>query len=151
VRQPCHWRRLRRERHQEKHHFTSYERDGESTTDYAVNRQYSQSIGKFTSVDPQEKSAKREVPQSWNRYVEPALDIRISRTVSSASFEPPELTTLGSRPAPLVRDQSRLRSISGDPGSCGDFGSQELADDNAVCSCDRRRQTPCCRGQEKVS
>jgi len=57
---------------QEKHHFTSYERDGESTTDYAVNRQYSQSIGKFTSVDPQEKSAKREVPQSWNRYVEPA-------------------------------------------------------------------------------
>ena len=25
---------------QEKHHFTSYKRDGESGTDYAINRQY---------------------------------------------------------------------------------------------------------------
>jgi len=37
---------------QEKHHFTSYERDGESGTDYAVNRQYSESIGRFNRPDP---------------------------------------------------------------------------------------------------
>ena len=35
---------------QEKHHFTSYERDVESGTDYAVNRQYSQSVGRFISI-----------------------------------------------------------------------------------------------------
>ena len=53
---------------QEKHHFTSYERDNESGTDYAVNRQYSQGIGKFNRVDPRASSGKKEAPQTWNRY-----------------------------------------------------------------------------------
>ena len=51
---------------QEKHHFTSYERDGESGTDYAVNRQYSQTVGKFMQVDPIDGS--RTVPTTLNRY-----------------------------------------------------------------------------------
>jgi YD repeat-containing protein len=37
---------------QEKHHFTSYERDSETSTDYAVNRQYAQSVGRFNRPDP---------------------------------------------------------------------------------------------------
>ena len=37
---------------QEKHHFTSYERDGESGTDYAFNRCYSPTSGRFITVDP---------------------------------------------------------------------------------------------------
>jgi RHS repeat-associated protein len=53
---------------QEKHHFTSYERDGEVGTDYAVNRQYSQSTGRFNRSDPLASSGKRESPQTWNRY-----------------------------------------------------------------------------------
>jgi RHS repeat-associated protein len=51
---------------QEKHHFTSYERDGESGLDYAVNRHYSSSIGRFGEVDP--ARGRPESPQSLNRY-----------------------------------------------------------------------------------
>jgi RHS repeat-associated protein len=53
---------------QQKQHFTNYERDNESGTDYAVNRQYNQSVGRFNRVDPKPTSSRREVPQSWNRY-----------------------------------------------------------------------------------
>jgi RHS repeat-associated protein len=53
---------------QEEHHFTSYERDGEAGTDYAVNRQYSQSTGRFNRPDPLAASGKDELPQTWNRY-----------------------------------------------------------------------------------
>lgn len=52
---------------QEKHHFTSYERDVEVGTDYAVNRQYGQNIARFMRVDPKSGSPGR--PQSLNRYV----------------------------------------------------------------------------------
>ena len=51
---------------QEKHHFTSYERDGESGTDYAVNRQYSERVGRFMRVDPVKGSIR--TPQSLNGY-----------------------------------------------------------------------------------
>jgi RHS repeat-associated protein len=54
---------------QQKQHFTSYERDSESGTDYAVNRYYSASTGRFQSADPFEPSANTSAPQSWNRYV----------------------------------------------------------------------------------
>ncbi|MEK6410029.1 MAG: RHS repeat-associated core domain-containing protein, partial [Acidobacteriota bacterium] len=59
---------------QEKHHFTSYEWDGEAGTDYAVNRQYSQSNGRFNRPDPLASSGKKEAPQSWNRYAYAASD-----------------------------------------------------------------------------
>ncbi|MFY9553772.1 MAG: RHS repeat-associated core domain-containing protein, partial [Blastocatellia bacterium] len=53
---------------QEKHHFTSYERDGESGLDYAVNRGYSAAVGRFLSADPYRPSGYLVDPQSWNRY-----------------------------------------------------------------------------------
>ncbi len=37
---------------QEKHRFSSYERDGETGLDYAVNRYYGRSPGRFSTVDP---------------------------------------------------------------------------------------------------
>src|SRR5438309_1288758 len=37
---------------QEKHHFTSYERDGEASADYAINRSASALVGRFLSADP---------------------------------------------------------------------------------------------------
>ncbi len=52
----------------EKHHFTSYEAESWSGTDYAVNRQYSQSTGRFGSADPYQPSDYLVDPQSWNRY-----------------------------------------------------------------------------------
>ena len=51
---------------QEKHHFTSYERDLESGSDYAVNRQNAPSLGKFFGVDPY--PGRVSLPQSLNRY-----------------------------------------------------------------------------------
>src|SRR6185295_9986607 len=52
---------------QEKHHFTSYERDGESGTDYAVNRVNAAALGRFLSVDRLPGILSR--PQRLNRYV----------------------------------------------------------------------------------
>lgn len=57
---------------QEKHHFTSYERDGESGLDYGVNRYYGRSPGRFNSVDPLRGSVTN--PQSLNRYTYGAND-----------------------------------------------------------------------------
>ncbi|HKQ06410.1 MAG TPA: RHS repeat-associated core domain-containing protein [Blastocatellia bacterium] len=53
---------------QQKQHFTSYERDSESSNDYAVNRFESVNVGRFLSVDPLLASGKKELPQSWNRF-----------------------------------------------------------------------------------
>jgi RHS repeat-associated protein len=51
---------------QDKHHFTNYERDGETGTDYAVNRQYSQTTGRFMRPDPMPGSI--QDPQSLNKF-----------------------------------------------------------------------------------
>lgn len=50
-----------------KHRFTTYERDAESDSDYAVNRQYASRLGRFTRPDPVSGSIAN--PQSFNRYV----------------------------------------------------------------------------------
>lgn len=50
----------------EKHRFTNYERDSESDTDYAVNRQYQTNIGRFNRPDPVAGTISN--PQSMNRY-----------------------------------------------------------------------------------
>jgi RHS repeat-associated protein len=51
---------------QEKHHFTTYDRDTETGLDYAVNRFYQTASGRFQSVDPY--PADKSNPKSWNRY-----------------------------------------------------------------------------------
>ncbi len=53
---------------QQKQHFTSYERDSETGTDYAINRQYAQNMGRFLRTDPESKSCDYKNPQSLNRY-----------------------------------------------------------------------------------
>jgi RHS repeat-associated protein len=50
----------------EKHRFTSYQRDVETPSDYATNRQYSQVVGRFMRPDPVAGSIAD--PQSLNRY-----------------------------------------------------------------------------------
>ncbi len=52
---------------QDKHRFTSYERDSESGTDYAVNRGYSSAVGKFLQADPYRANSYVVDPESWNR------------------------------------------------------------------------------------
>jgi RHS repeat-associated protein len=56
----------------EKHRFTNYERDGESETDYAINRQHQYTSGRFMQPDPVGGSANN--PQSLNRYAYVASD-----------------------------------------------------------------------------
>jgi RHS repeat-associated protein len=48
--------------------LTSYERDSETGSDYAVNRMYSAGIGRFLAADPSPGSIRPINPQSWNRY-----------------------------------------------------------------------------------
>jgi len=50
----------------DKHQFTSYERDAETDTDYAMNRQYVTSSGRFSRPDPVMGSLTN--PRSLNRY-----------------------------------------------------------------------------------
>ncbi|HXG06304.1 MAG TPA: RHS repeat-associated core domain-containing protein [Nitrososphaera sp.] len=52
----------------DKHKFTNYERDSESGLDYAVNRQYAQSVARFMRVDPYRGSSSLDNPQTQNRY-----------------------------------------------------------------------------------
>src|SRR6185369_9023621 len=51
------------------HHFTSYEKDAESSLDYAMNRGYAPTLGRFQQADPYRASGYMIDPQSWNRYV----------------------------------------------------------------------------------
>ena len=48
--------------------FTSKERDAETGLDYFGARYYSNTLGRFTSVDPLRTSAHPTDPQTWNRY-----------------------------------------------------------------------------------
>jgi RHS repeat-associated protein len=50
----------------EKHRFTNYERDAETGTDYAVNRQYATVVARFFQPDPLAGDAAD--PQAWSRY-----------------------------------------------------------------------------------
>jgi RHS repeat-associated protein len=51
----------------DKDHFTTYRRD-ETGLDYAWNRYYAPSVGRFTTADPYDGSAVAAVPATWNRY-----------------------------------------------------------------------------------
>jgi RHS repeat-associated protein len=50
--------------------FTAKERDNEIGLDYFLARYYSSTQGRFTSIDPENHQAKRDLtdPQSWNAY-----------------------------------------------------------------------------------
>jgi RHS repeat-associated protein len=50
------------------HKFATYYRDAGSGLDYAVNRYYSSTYGRFTSADPYRASGGPADPGSWNRY-----------------------------------------------------------------------------------
>ena len=48
--------------------FATYFRDSTTALDYAQQRYYARTIGRFTSPDPYRASAGPADPQSWNRY-----------------------------------------------------------------------------------
>lgn len=74
-----------------KDHFATYRRD-ETGLDYAWNRYYSPTMGRFTTADPYGGSVELANPQSWNRYsyVEnnPVSHYDPAGTTSSSPNEP---------------------------------------------------------------
>jgi RHS repeat-associated protein len=75
---------------QGKHHFTNYESDSESGLDHAMNRQYSQAVGKFMSSDSYRASGYLVNPQSWNRYSYTGNDpVNRADTTGLESSNPP--------------------------------------------------------------
>jgi RHS repeat-associated protein len=54
--------------------FATYFRDSSTGLDYALNRYYSSSMGRFLTPDPFGRSAKAPIPQTWNRYTYVAND-----------------------------------------------------------------------------
>ncbi|MEW5978801.1 MAG: RHS repeat-associated core domain-containing protein [Acidobacteriota bacterium] len=48
--------------------FATYYRDSTTALDYARNRYYSSTLGRFLTVDPLGASGKPDNPQSWHRY-----------------------------------------------------------------------------------
>jgi RHS repeat-associated protein len=48
--------------------FATYTRDSATGLDYAMNRYFSNTWGRFTTTDPTFASAEPSDPQSWNRY-----------------------------------------------------------------------------------
>ncbi len=48
--------------------FGTYTRDSYTGLDYADQRYYASTYGRFNTTDPSAKSAKSDTPRSWNRY-----------------------------------------------------------------------------------
>ena len=53
---------------QDREKFATYYRDQSTGLDYAQNRYYANTLGRFTSPDPYNASAGANKPGSWNRY-----------------------------------------------------------------------------------
>jgi RHS repeat-associated protein len=53
---------------QDKTKFATYYRDATTALDYADQRYYARTIGRFLTPDPHWGGARRTAPQSWNRY-----------------------------------------------------------------------------------
>lgn len=49
--------------------FTGYQKDAETSLDFAEARMYENVTGRFTAVDPTLKSVGFDEPQTWNRYI----------------------------------------------------------------------------------
>jgi RHS repeat-associated protein len=110
----------------EKHRFTTYERDTESNTDYAINRQHQNAVGRFVQPDP--VAGNPANPQSVNRYSYTAND-PINFTDPQGLF----LAGPGRQPEPIYLDPSQCYTlivdgiVFGTIGNCGGggFGGSE--------------------------
>ena len=54
---------------QDRDKFATYYRDNTTGLDYAQNRYYANTLGRFVTPDPYQPSARLRSPTSWNRYV----------------------------------------------------------------------------------
>jgi RHS repeat-associated protein len=88
--------------------FATYTRDSYTGLDYADQRFYASTYGRFMTPDPSAKSAKAGTPGSWNRY-------------SYAQGDPANR-----------KDPRGLDDCSDDPAACGSFFADPYGEDNGV-------------------
>jgi RHS repeat-associated protein len=88
--------------------FATYTRDSYTGLDYADQRFYASTYGRFMTPDPSGKSAKAGTPGSWNRY-------------SYAQGDPANR-----------KDPRGLDICDDDPAACGDFFADSYGEDNGV-------------------
>jgi RHS repeat-associated protein len=112
-------------------HFVGYERDTETDLDFAEARYYPSVQGRFISPDPLIASARRQTPQSWNRYsyainnplkyVDPSGEAWIAGPGGSTFWDPDVSTAdeirkkYGKRYS-LIDGQTRVITASNHPG-----------------------------------
>lgn len=75
---------------QEKHHFTTYERDSETGNDYAMNREYAPATGRYLSADPYTAGCTAKDPRGWNRYSY-TRNVAINRVDPQGLFDQPPI------------------------------------------------------------
>jgi RHS repeat-associated protein len=86
--------------------FATYTRDSYTGLDYADQRYYASTYGRFNTTDPSAKSARAGTPGSWNRYSHVQGD-------------------------PVNRKDPRgLDICDDDPAACGDFFADSYGEDN---------------------
>jgi RHS repeat-associated protein len=88
--------------------FATYTRDSYTGLDYADQRFYASTYGRFMTPDPSAKSAKAGAPGSWNRY-------------SYAQGDPANR-----------KDPRGLDDCDSDPAACGSFFADSYGEDNGV-------------------
>jgi RHS repeat-associated protein len=106
---------------QEKHHFTTYDRDPTTGADYAINRTYGSTMGRFTRVDPKASSANPGRPQSWNRYAYVAGDPVNSTdpTGLKCFWIPTNIRNMGGDGSITIWNQVCDGNTGGEPGGPG--------------------------------
>jgi RHS repeat-associated protein len=119
---------------QDKHHFTSYERDSESGLDYAINRGYSPGIARFQSSDPYRASGGVGDPQGWNRYSYSRNDsinridpLGLFSTIYVPPFAAPSTMEVPAGPTTIssVAGGPIVIEHGGGPGTGGEGGVEE--------------------------
>jgi len=105
---------------QEKHRFTTYDRDSGTGLDYALNRTYAPVTSRFSRVDPE--AARPSSPQSWNRYAYVAGD-----PVNSG--DPTGLTTVCFWTLVGTRNMGGDRSVNYWTVDCIDLGDRTALND----------------------
>ena len=104
--------------------FGGYVRDSVTGLDYAQQRYYSSSLGRFITPDPENSSAKTRLPQSWNRYafvLNDPINHVDANGLDNTSPAPPQQgpTTPQTTPGTFTDGSNSTTTVTYDPNDPG--------------------------------